>query len=94
MDNRELHFLVVDDDDVDVMNVRRAFEKNRITNPIHVASNGLEALAKLRDHLSRALHVAGVETVASRTLAEVLREAIAPPRDSKGLPLEEVNDHA
>jgi CheY-like chemotaxis protein len=49
MDNRELHILLVDDDEVDVMNVQRAFEKNRITNPVHVASNGIEALAKLRD---------------------------------------------
>ena len=49
MDTRVLHILLVDDDDIDVMNVRRAFEKNRMSNPIHVASNGLEALAKLRD---------------------------------------------
>ncbi len=49
MDNRELHILLVDDDEVDVMNVQRAFERNRMTNPTHVASNGLEALAKLRD---------------------------------------------
>lgn len=49
MDTRELHFLLVDDDEVDVMNVQRAFQKNRITNPVHVANNGQEALAKLRD---------------------------------------------
>ena len=49
MDTRELHILLVDDDEVDVMNVQRAFDRNRMTNPMHVASNGLEALAKLRD---------------------------------------------
>ncbi|UQA56433.1 response regulator [Polyangium aurulentum] len=49
MDNRELHILLVDDDEVDVMNVQRAFQKNRLANPIHVATNGLEALEKLRD---------------------------------------------
>jgi CheY-like chemotaxis protein len=49
MDKRELHILLVDDDEVDVMNVQRAFQKNRLTNPIHVAANGLEALEKLRD---------------------------------------------
>lgn len=38
--------LLVDDDDVDVMTVQRAFEKNRMTNPVHVAGNGVEALAK------------------------------------------------
>ncbi|WAS99531.1 response regulator [Nannocystis punicea] len=49
MDNRELHILLVDDDEVDVLTVKRAFQRNRLTNPIHVANNGLEALDKLRD---------------------------------------------
>ena len=41
--------LLVDDDRVDVMNVERAFRKNNITNPLHVTSNGEEALAYLRN---------------------------------------------
>ncbi|MFY0532568.1 response regulator [Nannocystis pusilla] len=49
MDNRELHILLVDDDEVDVLTVKRAFQRNRLTNPIHVAHNGLEALDRLRD---------------------------------------------
>jgi len=40
--------LLVEDDEVDVMNVRRAFQKNNITNPLLVAGNGLEALEILR----------------------------------------------
>lgn len=40
--------LLVEDDEVDVMNVRRAFKKNNITNPLLVAGNGLEALELLR----------------------------------------------
>jgi CheY-like chemotaxis protein len=43
-----LNVLLVEDDDVDVMNVRRAFKKNHIANPLWVAGNGLEALAVLR----------------------------------------------
>ncbi len=43
-----LNVLLVEDDEVDVLNVRRAFEKNHITNPLFVAGNGLEALDKLR----------------------------------------------
>lgn len=43
-----LHILLVDDDDVDIMNVQRAFKKNNIINPLYVASNGLEALDLLR----------------------------------------------
>lgn len=49
MDKRELHFLLVDDDDIDVMTVQRAFERSRITNPLHVANNGLQGLERLRD---------------------------------------------
>ena len=48
-DERVLHILLVEDDEVDVMNVRRAFEKNKILNPLYVAADGLEALTMLRD---------------------------------------------
>jgi len=44
-----LNILLVDDDDVDVMNVQRAFKKANITNPLFVAGNGVEALEKLRN---------------------------------------------
>lgn len=47
-DNRLLNILLVEDDEVDVMNVRRAFQKNHITNPLFVAANGVEALEHLR----------------------------------------------
>jgi CheY-like chemotaxis protein len=43
-----VHILLVEDDEVDVMNVKRAFKKNNITNPLYVAANGLEALELLR----------------------------------------------
>src|SRR5687768_8604295 len=49
MSDRVLNILLVEDDEVDVMNVRRAFERNNVTNPLYVAGNGLEALAMLRD---------------------------------------------
>lgn len=48
MDEKLLHILLVDDDEVDVMNVQRAFKKNNISNPLYIASNGLEALDLLR----------------------------------------------
>jgi CheY-like chemotaxis protein len=48
-DDRLLHILLVEDDDVDVINVKRAFAKNKILNPLYVAANGLEALSMLRD---------------------------------------------
>jgi CheY-like chemotaxis protein len=47
-DNRLLNILLVEDDEVDVMNVRRAFQKNHIANPLFVATNGVEALEQLR----------------------------------------------
>jgi CheY-like chemotaxis protein len=48
MEDRKIHILLVEDDEVDVMNVRRAFKKNNIVNPLYMAANGLEALAILR----------------------------------------------
>ena len=46
--NRRLHILLVEDDDVDVMNVERAFKKNNISNPLLVAKDGQEALDMLK----------------------------------------------
>lgn len=40
--------LLVEDDEVDIMNVKRAFKKNNISNPLVVAHNGIEALEILR----------------------------------------------
>ena len=48
MDERALNILLVDDDEVDVMTVKRAFAKANITNPVFVATNGREALDLLR----------------------------------------------
>ena len=38
----------MEDDEVDVMNVKRAFKKYRITNPLYTAGNGIEALRMLQ----------------------------------------------
>jgi CheY-like chemotaxis protein len=46
---RLLNILLVEDDEVDVMNVRRAFKKNNIANPLFLAENGLDALEQLRN---------------------------------------------
>src|SRR6266571_3102385 len=48
LDKKILHILLVEDDEVDVLNVRRAFDKNKITNPLYVAFNGIHALEMLR----------------------------------------------
>ena len=48
MQERLLNILLVEDDELDVMNVQRAFKKNNITNPLFTAGNGLEALDRLR----------------------------------------------
>ncbi len=48
MSEKMINILLVEDDEVDVMNVQRAFKKNNITNPLYLASNGLEALSILR----------------------------------------------
>ena len=43
-----LNILLVEDDEVDVMTVKRAFKKGNITSSLYIAGNGLEALAMLR----------------------------------------------
>ncbi|MGL5793812.1 MAG: response regulator [Waterburya sp.] len=48
MEDRIINILLVEDDEVDVMNVKRAFKKYKITNPLYTAGNGLEALEMLR----------------------------------------------
>lgn len=47
--NKKPAFLLIDDDEIDVMGVTRIFKKNNITNPIIVANDGIEALEKLRN---------------------------------------------
>lgn len=46
---KPLHILLVEDDQIDQMNVKRAFERNKIMNPLYIAENGIEALEMLRD---------------------------------------------
>src|SRR5437868_11984446 len=46
---RITNILLVDDDEIDVMNVRRAFEKGKIHNPLFRAEDGVRALEMLRD---------------------------------------------
>ena len=48
MDERVINILLVEDDEVDVMTVKRAFARANISNPIYVATNGLEGLEMLR----------------------------------------------
>ncbi|HYG19665.1 MAG TPA: response regulator [Ohtaekwangia sp.] len=42
-----INVLLIEDDEVDIMNVQRAFRKNNISNPLFIARNGLEALDAL-----------------------------------------------
>jgi CheY-like chemotaxis protein len=48
MEDKQIGVVLIDDDEVDVMTVKRAFKKNNITHPLYVASNGIEALELLR----------------------------------------------
>jgi CheY-like chemotaxis protein len=48
IENIMLNILLVEDDEVDVMTVQRAFKKGNITNPLYIAGNGIEALEMLR----------------------------------------------
>jgi CheY-like chemotaxis protein len=47
---RTLNLFLVEDDEIDVMNVRRALERAHVANPLFVAHNGLEGLQLLRSN--------------------------------------------
>ena len=47
-DSHTVQVLLVDDDEIAVESIQRALRKHGITSPIHVAKDGLEALAVLR----------------------------------------------
>jgi len=56
MNDNTVNILLVEDDEVDIKNVKRAFKKNNISNPLLIARNGLEALDVLKGNVS-----AGIE---------------------------------
>ena len=47
--NEKISILLVEDDHVDIMTIKRAFKDLKITNPVNVCENGLEALDFLRN---------------------------------------------
>lgn len=47
--NEKEPILLVEDDRVDAMTVKRALKELKVTNPLHIVGNGEEALAFLRD---------------------------------------------
>ena len=51
---KTVNLLLVDDDEVDVQGLKRAFNKSKIGNPITVARDGIEALEILRGEGGRA----------------------------------------
>lgn len=46
--DRALHILLVEDDEVDVMKVKRALKRNGLDHPVYVAGDGQQALYLLR----------------------------------------------
>jgi CheY-like chemotaxis protein len=53
MSDKTVTILLVDDDKVDTMAVRRAFRELRIANPVIETRNGIEALEQLRGENGR-----------------------------------------
>jgi CheY-like chemotaxis protein len=49
MSSKPVNVVLVEDDEVDVMNVRRAFERANISAPLFRAADGVEALDLLRN---------------------------------------------
>jgi CheY-like chemotaxis protein len=49
MESQVINVLMVEDDEVDIMNVRRIFQKEEIDHPLFVVQNGRSALTLLCD---------------------------------------------
>ena len=54
MKTRTVNVPLVEDDEVDAMNVQRAFRRNNIENPLYIAHNGLDAVEHLNCMLTSA----------------------------------------
>jgi CheY-like chemotaxis protein len=81
MADRDLGILLVEDDAIDVMNVKRAFKQNKLTNPIQEARNGLEALAILRQGTLPPRHLVLLDlNMPKMNGIEFLRELRADPQ--------------
>jgi len=50
-DYTSVNFLIVDDDDVSIMGMKRAMKKLNLLNPTYVAKDGLEALKILNEKI-------------------------------------------
>lgn len=75
-----LAILLVEDDAIDVMNARRAFKKNNLTNPIFEAQNGLEALQILRSGTLPRRHIVLLDlNMPKMNGLEFLREVRSDP---------------
>jgi len=48
MDTKPVTLLIVEDDEIDVMGIKRALDSLKVANPIMVADDGIEALEILR----------------------------------------------
>lgn len=46
--NKQAHILLVEDDPVDIVSIKRAFKAQKIATPLHVATSGTSALNLLR----------------------------------------------
>jgi CheY-like chemotaxis protein len=82
VDERELNILLVEDDEIDVMTVKRAFTKNKIGNQLFVANDGIQALELLRSDgipLSRRLVLLDLNMPRMNGI-ELLREIRADPQ--------------
>lgn len=87
LEHRPLNILLVEDDELDVMNVQRAFKKNNISNPLFVAGNGIEALEMLRGGNGNAAVIPSIRRIILLDLnmpkmggIEFLRELRADPK--------------
>jgi CheY-like chemotaxis protein len=47
MNYKSFPIMLVEDDEIDILSIKRAFKRNNIINPVYVANNGEEAIEML-----------------------------------------------
>lgn len=83
----EVLILLVEDDLVDIMTIKRAFKDNKITNPIHVCKNGLEALEFLQKSSNRRPSIILLDINMPKMNGIEFLEVIKKDEDLKSIPV-------
>tara|TARA_R110001583_G_scaffold44966_2_gene142207 strand:+ start:21364 stop:21780 length:417 start_codon:yes stop_codon:yes gene_type:complete len=83
----EVLILLIEDDLVDIMTVKRAFKEVKITNPIEVCNNGLEGLQFLRNSKNKRPGIILLDINMPKMNGIEFLQVIKKDKDFKSIPI-------